>query len=75
MAKDKEVEVFINTEAKEIPKGKYVVSELKATLGVSADDALAVIRGKEPVALKDDETIEVHENEKFVSHKRRGGSS
>ena len=75
MAKDKEVEVFINGKEKEILKGKYVVSDLKTALGVPADDELAAIRGKESVALKDDETIEVHEGEKFVSHKRRGGSS
>jgi hypothetical protein len=76
MAKQEhEVEVFINGNEKEIPSGKYVVSELKKALGVAADDELAEIKGKEPVPLKDDETITVHEKEKFVSHKRRGGSS
>jgi hypothetical protein len=75
MAKDKEVKVFINGNERQLPKEKYAVSELKVELGVPADEELAVIKGKEPVGLKDDEIIEIHEGEKFVSHKRRGGSS
>ena len=74
-AQEKEVEVFINGNPKEIPAGKYSVPELKKALGVPAEDELAVIKGKEPVPLKDGEEVEVHKGEKFVSHKRRGGSA
>jgi uncharacterized protein YlzI (FlbEa/FlbD family) len=68
------VVVFINGEKKTIDAGSYVVAKLKEVLGVPADKELA-IKDKEIVPLKDDETITVHNGEKFVSHARHGSSS
>ncbi|MBU6214751.1 hypothetical protein KGM48_02825 [Patescibacteria group bacterium] len=73
--REKEVEVFINGHEKKIPAGTYKVRKLKEELGVPEDQGLAEIRGKETLPLKDDEEVKVHGGEKFVSHKRRGGSS
>ena len=72
---EREVEVFINGHEKKIPAGTYKVPELKKVLGVPEDQELAEIKGKETIPLKDGDEVKVHDGEKFVSHKRRGGSS
>ena len=70
----KQIPVFIDGKMMKIPDGEYVVSGLKEVLGVAADRVLE-IKGKELIPLQDDQTIQVHEGEKFASHVRKGGSS
>lgn len=73
------ITVFLNgsqeENKKEIPGGEYVVSKLKEVLGVPADRVLEIVKEEGFVTLKDDESIHVHEGEKFASHVRKGGSS
>ena len=69
------IEVRINDTEKKITGGHRVVAELKKLLGVPADYELDRIVGREIKAQKDDQTIEVHAGERFISHVRKGGSS
>ena len=70
---DRVITVYLNGDPKKIPGGKYVVSKLKEELGVPANEVLE-IQHHELKELSDDETIEVHEGEKFISHVRNGSS-
>lgn len=72
---EKDVTVFINGHEMTIPAGTYTVPNLKKALGVAPDDELAEIKGKETIPLKDSDEVKVHNHEKFISHKRRGGSA
>lgn len=69
------VEVTIDGHKREIPGGHYVVSKLKAVLGVPADYELDKVVGREFKELPDGDTVEVVKGEVFVSHVRRGGSA
>jgi hypothetical protein len=69
------VAVTIDGQRKKIPPGDYVVSVLKAKLGVPADyDVDQVVHG-EFRPLPDTAHVEIKGGEHFVSHVRRGGSS
>ena len=69
------VKVTIDGQPREIPRGRYVVSELKVKLGVPADYELDIVDKGEFKPLQDADHIEIHGGEVFVSHVRRGGSS
>jgi hypothetical protein len=69
------VTITVDGEAKEVPAGKYVVSQFKRLLGVPADYELDEVVHGEFRPLADEATIEVKEHDVFVSHVRRGGSS
>lgn len=58
-----------------VRRGQWVVQELKAAAGVDAAKVLALITPQGLKDLRDDETIEVHESERFMSHARSGASS
>lgn len=69
------VPVTVDGEIKHVMRGKYVVSEFKAAVGVPADYELDEVVEGEFRPLADDATIHIKGEEVFVSHVRRGGSS
>jgi hypothetical protein len=59
----------------EVRPGAWVVSELKAAVGVPAAKVLAEITPQGLKDLEDGATITVHGGQRFMSHVRTGGSS
>jgi hypothetical protein len=73
--KEKLVTVTINGNDKQIPKGKYVISDLKKVLEVDASLVLELVKEKKFELLDDAGHIEINGKEVFISHQRTGGSS
>jgi hypothetical protein len=69
------VQISIDGRHEMLPKGRYLVSDLKQKLGVPADYELDRVEHSEFIPLADTDYIEIHEKELFVSHVRRGGAS
>lgn len=69
------ITVMIDGHPKEIRQGRYLVSELKSALGVSADLELDQVENGEFNPLDDKGHINVKKGDVFVSHVRRGGAS
>lgn len=59
----------------EIRAGDWVVSDLKAAVQVPADYELDQVVHDDLKPLADEDHVEVHGGDKFVSHIRQGGSS
>lgn len=70
-----EVAITLDGHRREVPAGDYVVSALKARLGVPADYELDEIINGEFRELADTAHIDIKGGEHFISHVRRGGSS
>lgn len=70
-----EVAITLDGHRREIPAGDYIVSALKARLGVPADYELDEIINGEFRELADTAHIDIKGGEHFISHVRRGGSS
>lgn len=70
-------DVTINVDGKnwEVRKGKWLVSDLKAAVGVDPAKVLAKITPHGIKDLADNEEIHVKEDERFMSHARGGASS
>jgi hypothetical protein len=69
------IEITVDGKPRQIEQGKYLVSDLKEMFGIPAEYELDKVVGKKFVPLPDNEVIEVHPHEMFVSHVRHGGSS
>lgn len=69
------VSVSVDGTLRHVPKGKYQVSEFKATVGVAPEYELDQVEDGQFTALADDASIHIKGEEVFVSHVRRGGSS
>lgn len=72
---DKEVHITVDNEPKTVRAGDWLVSDLKAKVGVDPAKVLAEIT---PSGLKDlDDTahIKIEDGQRFMSHARKGGSS
>ena len=69
------VTVSVDGQAKEVARGKYIVSEFKPIVGAPADYELDQVVDGEFKPLADDATVHIKGDEVFVSHVRRGGSS
>lgn len=69
------VAITLDGHRREVPAGDYVVSALKARLGVPADYELDEIVNGEFRELADTAHIDIKGGEHFISHVRRGGSS
>ncbi len=69
------VPVTIDNRTVEIQAREYVVSQLKAALGVDPSRELEQVVGGNLVALDDNSKIHIRGGEVFVSHVRGGGSS
>ena len=69
------VTVTVDGNEIEVERGKYIVSDFKAKVGVSADyDLDQLIHGKFET-LADTSEMKINGKEIFVSHVRTGGSS
>lgn len=69
------ITVTIDGQPKQIRQGRYLVSELKAALGVSTDLELDQVENGEFKLLDDNSHINIKDGDVFVSHVRRGGAS
>ena len=69
------VTIEVDGTQRQVEKGKYVVSELKALVGIAPEYELDKVEGGRFEALTDDVTVHIKGEEIFVSHVRRGGSS
>ena len=69
------ITIDVDGSPRQIEQGKYLVSALKSMLGIPQDYELDRVVGGKFVPLADDDKIQVHLHEKFVSHVRHGGSS
>ena len=68
-------EITVDRRKHKVREGNWVVSRLKATVGVDAAKVLAQVTPGGLKDLDDGETIHVRDGQKFVSHARSGGSS
>jgi hypothetical protein len=59
----------------QVRPGKWIVSDLKAAVGVDVAKVLAEITPHGLTDLDDNGKIEVHEHQRFMSHARSGASS
>lgn len=71
----KTVEITVNSQEKEIEKGKYLVSFLKEQWEIPADHELNLIKNGQINALSNDETIEIHDGDEFCSQVKSGGAA
>lgn len=71
----KMVFITVDTIRKEVKRGSYIVSELKAAVGVDASKELDEVVGGEFRQLEDNQRITIKGGEIFISHARQGGSS
>lgn len=69
------ITIEVDGTPRQIEQGKYLVSTLKSMFGIPQDYELDRVVGGKFIPLADDDTIQVHPHEKFVSHVRHGGSS
>ena len=69
------VTITVDDHKHEVRPGSWVVSQLKAAVGVDPAKVLAEITPQGLKDLNDDGKIEVHEGQRFMSHVRSGGSS
>jgi hypothetical protein len=72
---DKDAHITVDNEPKKVREGDWVVSELKATVGVDPAKVLAEITPTGLIDLDDAAHIKVVDGERFMSHARKGGSS
>lgn len=71
------ISIFLNDETvpRKVRPGTWIVSQLKAALGVDPALVLAELTKQGPKDLDDRQRIAVHEGEHFITHVRKGGSS
>ncbi len=69
------VKITVDGKPHEVRPGEYLVSQLKAEVGVPANYELEELREGTMVPLDDNATIHICGGESFISHVRRGGSS
>jgi hypothetical protein len=69
------VTIIVDDHPHQVRKGEWVVSELKAAVGVDPAKVLAEITPHGLKDLDDNQRIEVREGERFMSHTRTGSSS
>ena len=69
------VDVTVDGVKKSVRKGKYIVSEFKAVVGVAPELELDQVIGGEFKPLPNDSEIKIKGGEQFVSHSGGGGSS
>ncbi|MGH2442614.1 MAG: hypothetical protein ACRDFX_05585 [Chloroflexota bacterium] len=74
-ATEHQLTIFIDGDPHQVRPGKWRVSDLKAQCGVDPAKVLAEITPHGLKDLDDGEEITVHQDEKFMTHARTGGSS
>jgi hypothetical protein len=69
------ITIVVDGGNRQVRPGKWVVRDLKLTLGIDPAKVLAEITPQGLKDLDDNAEIEVHEKEQFMTHARSGGSS
>lgn len=69
------VTIVVDDHTHDVRPGKWIVSDLKAAVGVDPAKVLAEITPHGLNDLDDNAPIEVHDRQRFMSHVRSGGSS
>ena len=69
------VNIVVDDHKFSVRPGKWLVSELKATVGVDPAKVLAEVTPHGLKDLDDSAHTEVHEGQKFISHARSGSAS
>jgi DNA polymerase/3'-5' exonuclease PolX len=69
------VPIIVDDVEYKVRRGKWLVRDLKAKLGIDPAKVLAEITPHGVKDLDDNQEIEVHAHEKFMTHARSGGSS
>lgn len=69
------VKILVDQKPHEVRPGEYLVSKLKAEVGVPDNYELEELRDGAMVPLDDNAKIHIRGGEQFISHVRRGGSS
>jgi hypothetical protein len=70
------VPIFMDGVEHKIDRGRETVVDIKSTCGVPASDVIELIgENGQLVPLPDDGSLTIKGDEKFISHKRGGGSS
>ena len=73
--RDDLVTIIVDGIEHRVRRGKWLVRELKAALGIDPAKVLAEITPQGLKDLDDNSEIEVHAHEKFMTHARSGGAS
>lgn len=71
----KPITIVVDGDPHEVRRGKWIVRELKAALGIDAAKVLAQITPHGLKDLDDNAEIVLHDREQFMTHARSGGSS
>jgi hypothetical protein len=71
----KTITIIVDGDPHEVRRGKWIVRELKATLGIDPAKVLAQITPHGLKDLDDNAEVELHDREQFMTHARSGGSS
>jgi len=69
------ITIEVDETPRQIRPGEWLVSKLKANLGIDPGRVLAEITAKGLVDLADTARIHVREGERFITHARSGSSS
>jgi hypothetical protein len=72
---DDRIAVIVDGVEHRVRRGKWIVRDLKAQLGIDPAKVLAQITPQGLKDLDDSAEIELHEKEQFMTHARSGGSS
>jgi len=73
--RDHDVTINVDGTDHQVHRGKWIVRQLKAAVGVDPAKVLAEITPQGLKDLTDDQEIEVYQGERFMTHARSGGSS
>lgn len=71
----KSITIIVDGDPHQVRRGKWIVRELKAALGIDQAKVLAQITPHGLKDLDDNAEIELHDREQFMTHARSGGSS
>lgn len=74
-AREHDVLIVVDGVDRKVRRGLWVVSDLKAALGIEPAKVLAKITPKGLEDLDDAAEVKVHRQEQFMTHARSGGSS
>lgn len=69
------ITIIVDGDPHKVRRGKWIVHELKSTLGIDPAKVLAEITPHGLKDLDDNAEIELHDREQFMTHARSGGSS
>jgi hypothetical protein len=71
----KTVTIIVNSIPKVLPKGKYLVSDLKRLVGIPADYEMDQVKDGILTPLLDTDEIHIKDGDEFIGQVKTGGSS